>query len=260
MGLNAKQLFAFALLFATVASGANAAIGILVSSPTNGTNYASTNVTFTLNVTGENLQAIWYDNGSANITISNNATGSTFNYNNTSILLPGNRTLTFYANNTTASLTSTSVNFGVKMVLISSATPSSPLSVDTAAETNIFTITTSNPGSVAYSRNWTLDGSLVAACANATVCNLSFPTEGSYSLVYSGVGENNQVSNTWAITASDVCANPGASMLPGVIGVLIAVMIVFMIAAKFELPYLMAIGALVAVAFAAQVAITLLAC
>lgn len=194
---------------------------VVVSSPSNGSNYASTNITVTFNVTDSQggLDSVWYNNGTANITVASGLAGATgFNYTNTTIQSSGNWTFTFYANDTYAQTTSTTVTFSVGQIAFNTTGPTGNSANISAGQSQVFLYTLDNPAGLITNTNWYNDGNNITACYNSTSCTVS-STEGDgtadYNITVNITSNSNNLTRSWTLyvtsvadtTRSDICRN-----------------------------------------------------
>lgn len=85
-----------------------------------------------------------------------------------------------------------------------------------------FTYTLNNSDNVSYTSTWTLNGTNLTACFNASGCSVSLPAAGAYALNVTIVGTN-IISNLWSITVSSTsaatasaCSNSSAGFVVGI--------------------------------------------
>lgn len=202
----------------------------VVVSPSNGTNYASNNITVTFNVTDSQggLDTVWYNNGTANITVGSSLNGNTsFNYTNTTITSSGNRTFTFYANDTLGQTTTTTVTFSVGLLTITASNPSTPHTIFAGDSAN-FSFTLNNSLNATYNINWTTDGTNQVACFNQTYCVIATTnnTQGTFAIVATVRSSVNDVSNAWSLVVNEnpaICGTTGISGVVNYIGILFVV-------------------------------------
>lgn len=219
---------------------------LLVQSPINGTNYGSNNITVTFNVTdGQGgLDSVWYNNGTANITVGSSLGGNTsFNYTNTTIVSSGNRTFTFYANDTLSQLTTTTVTFSVGQIAFNTTSPSGSTANISAGTSQVFLYTLDNPAGLVTNTNWYNEGVNITTCYNATTCTIT-SSEGDstadYNISVNVTSSSNNLTRSWTLyvtsvadtTRSDICRNGSsanaelASWMPTIALVIAAVTVV----------------------------------
>ena len=215
---------------------------IAVSSPVNGTNYGSTNITITFNVTDSQggITTVWWNNGTANVTLYNGSAVSGFNYTNTTIINAGNRTITIYANDSYNQLTTTTVNFLVAQIRFNSTSPSSPVTIPEPTS-QTFSYVLDNPANQTVTTSWFVDGVNQTDQYNNTsftvTTNLS--SSGTYNITALLQAASNNLTNYWMLIVTDTptppeqtCTNvlSGFSTFAGFFGAIFAMCIMIFVA------------------------------
>jgi hypothetical protein len=258
---------------------------IIVYRPSNGSNYGSTNITINLSLSdgGSGLDSLWYNNGTANITLNGSLGGvAAFNYTNTTIVPTGNHTFTFYANDTYGTTTTTTINFAVGTIQFNTTTPSGASANISAGSNQAFSYTIDNPSSLLTNTNWYKDGVNQTACYNATSCTITSSQGDStddFNITVNITASSNTLTRSWtlyvnsvaATTRTDICRNGSqanaelASWMPTIALVIAAVAVVGIISLynSGSLPSigvsdlggvaLMLIGAAITIAIAASI-------